>query len=490
MPTPHLHSSLRLVIIAGAVALLCLSLAIGSTYGALTGRITNTNDKNGSGTLLYTHTYAGGTTCSSVPSSGPILITSAFSCPGGIQPATATPTSGSSSGSDSIQYRGTALAARVTQTVSAASCGPVQLANAAKIANPMLARYGTSFNATGGPMDSAGFITLDGATPGAYESGVNLSSEPPTGALSLGPRYGLGIWFRADAGNNGPLLSFASSAVNGSGNVDRVLYLDAGGKLSFIFNTGGTAIGPSNGTYTDGLWHFAYVTMSAVTVLVATVPTVTLYVDGAQQATTPLLGGLAGYTSYPGYWHAGWAPRATTGLTTDYFRGSLAQLAVLDTSPAPTGTTLGKPTTQMAYSSAIATSVSEFWPLNDTGTSTFGGPYPYTVSSSTNPCSLVNVSWGFTNPTTCGWSPNSLTAACSDPPVSSLAAFVSAGAQTIASPAPGATQTSTIKLSRGAGYDTTFLPGLRLYAPLTFKATSGGWVNTFTWAAATSAFLA
>ncbi|MFN2562071.1 MAG: hypothetical protein ABR571_12350 [Jatrophihabitans sp.] len=482
MPTSHLHSSLRLVIIACAVALLCLSLAIRSTYGALTGRITNTNDKTGSGTLLYTHTYAGATTCSSVPVSGPIPVTSAFTCHGGIQPATATPTSGSSSGSDSIQYRGTAPAARVTQTVSAASCGPVQLANAANSANPMVARYGTAFAPSSGPMTGSGSIAVDGASPGGYESAV-LSQVQPNPSVSLGNTYGLGVWFKTSSTAGGALVGIGSSATNVAGSNDRVLYITASGKVAFIQNSSG-ATTTTTASYNDGAWHFAYVTMSQVNVaFVGLTSTTTLSVDGA-----PVTGGglLVGYSAAAGYWHLGWSP--VSGLPS-YFAGSLSNFVVFNTAGAPNPPTSSQLASQSTFDGWAASST-ERWRLNDTGTSTFAGPYPYTVSSSTNPCSLVNLSWSFATPASCGWSPNSVTAACSDPPAASLVAFTSAGAQTIASPAPGTTQTSTIKLSRGAGYDTTFLPGLRLYAPLTFKAASGGWANTFTWADATSAFLA
>jgi hypothetical protein len=225
--------------------------------------------------------------------------------------------------------------------------------------------------------------------------------------------------------------------------------------------------------------------MSAVTVVVVSVPSVTLYVDGTQQATTPLLSTLAGYTAYAGYWHLGWAP-PLSGVS-NYFTGSVSNFVVFNTSPAPAAPTSAQRASQSAFTT-WATAATERWLLNDSGTGTFGGPYP--VITTTDPCTMVNVSWGFTNPTSCGWSPNSLTAACSDPPAASLSAFSTAPAQTIASPSPGATQTSTEMLSRGSTYNTGFLPGLRLYAPLSFRASTGGWVNTFTWTDATSAFTA
>jgi hypothetical protein len=481
-PHPHPHSSLRLVIIACAVALLFLSLAIGSTYGALTGRITNTTNGTGSGTLLYTHTYAGGTTsCSSVPATAVTISSmSSFTCPGGNQPSAAVPSSGSSSATDAIQYRGTAPAARVTQTVSAASCGPVQLANAVNATNPMVARYGTSFAPTSGPRPGFGSIAVDGANPGGYESAV-VSQVQPNPSVSLGNTYGLGVWFKTSSTAGGSLLGIGSSPMNVAGGNDRILYMNPTGQIVFVQNSSGNAT-TTPASYNDGGWHFAYVTMSQVNVLFFGLTSTTmLSVDGVAVTGGGLL---IGYSAAAGYWHLGWAP--VSGQPS-YFTGSLSNFVVFNTAGAPSTPTTAQLASQSAFN-GWATGPTERWPLNDTGTSTFSGPLP--VIGTTNPCSLVNFSWGFTTPTSCGWSPNSLTAACIDPPAASLAAFVAAGPRTIASPAPGTTQTSTVKMSRGTGYDTTFVPGLHLYAPLTFTAAAGGWVNTFTWADATSAFLA
>jgi hypothetical protein len=480
MSTPNLRQHLRSVVVACAIAMLCLSTAVGVSYGSLNASITNSADTTGSGTLLYTHTYAGGTTCTSVPTSGGIPATTAFSCPSGIQPTSATPASGSSSATDSIQYQGSALAAGVTQTVSAAGCAPVQVANAANSANPMMVRYGTTFAPSAGPMTGAGSVALDGSSPGGYESAVVSQAQPNPG-LSLGSVYGLGVWFKTTSTSGGPLFGIGTSAINATGGNDRILYMRTDGKLSFIQNTSGATT--TTGTaYNDGNWHFVYVTMTAVNIVASLSSTTTLYVDGDPAVTGGGL--LVGYSSSTGFWHVGWSP--VSGLPS-YFTGSLSNFVVFDTAGAPARPT----TTQRASQSAFTTwaaSATERWLLNDTGTTTFGGAYP--VIGSTNPCTMVNVSWGFTNPTTCGWSPNSQTAACTDPPVSSLAAFGSAGAQTIASPAPGTTQTSTVKLTRGGTYNTGFVPGLHLYAPLTFQSTAGNWTNTFTWSGATSAFLA
>jgi hypothetical protein len=479
MPSGPRQQARRLVTAAGLFALLGWSLCVGVSYGSLRSAITNSPATAGSGTLLFTHTYAGGTTCTSVPSSGPIPVTSSFSCAAGIQPTSATPSSGTVSATDAIQDRGSALASAVTVRVSGASCAPVQLANAADSANPMMARYGTAFSASSGPMSGSGAITLDGANPGGYESAV-LSQAQPDPGLSLGSTYGLGVWFKTTSTAGGPLFGIGTSPVNASGGNDRILYMTANGRLSFVQNTSG-ATTTTTKSYNDGTWHFAYVTMSAATVLLNLTSTTTIYVDG----DTPVTGGgtLVGYSADTGYWHLGWSP--VSGLPS-YFTGSLSNFVVFDTAGAPSAPTATQRASQSAFT-AWASAATERWLANDTGTATFGGPYP--VIGSANPCTMINVSWGFTNPTSCGWSPNSQSAACTAPPASSLAAFGAAGAQTIASPSPGATTTGTLTVSRGATYNAGFLPGLLLYAPLTMQATAGGWTNTFSWAGSGSAFL-
>jgi hypothetical protein len=471
--------ALRLTTAAGLLALLGFTAGIGLSYGALRSTVSNTGPSAGSGTLLFTHTYAGGTTCTSVPSAGGIAATTSFACTGALAPSGATPPSGSASATDSVQYRGSALAAQVTTRVSGSSCGPVQLGNAADAPNPMLARYGTAFSPSAGPIPGSGSVTLDGANPGGYGS-ATLSQAQPDPGLSLGSTYALGVWFKTASTAGGPLFGTGTSAVNASGGNDRVLYMTAAGKLSFVQNTGGTTTTTTK-SYNDGAWHFAYVTMSATTAGLSLTSTTTIYVD----SDTPVVGGglLTGYTADTGYWHLGWSP--VSGLPS-YFTGSLSNFVVFDTANAPAAPTTTQRGSQSAFNTWAA-SATERWLLNDSGTTTFGGPYP--AIGSTNPCTAVNFSWGFSNPTSCGWSPNSTTAACTDPPVASLAGFCAAGAQTVASAAPGTTATGTLKLGRGATYNSGFMPGLRLYAPLTMQASAGNWLNSFSWTDATSAFL-
>lgn len=425
----------RTAVVAIGIALTA-SYLVGETEAAWAAKVANTTNRTGTATLSYSHAYTGGP-CSSSVASSPSL------CPGAITPTAATVASpGVVTATDAITNTGTTTAANQTEQVQVSSCGPVSLANRVRTTNPMISRYGTAYAPTTGPLTGSGAIMLDGANPGGYEASIVAQSQPAP-LLAVGTTYGLGIWFKTTSTAGGPLFGFGSSAINVSGSNDRILYMDKTGHLGFALNTAGAVTGLSPSAYNNGGWHFAYITLSQLTIVAGVVSTISLQVDGSQVATGGGL--LVGLDSYSGYWHIGWSPISTksygTGLS-NYFTGSLSNFAVLNTAPAPS--TLAVATTQTGFNTSIAASVTEHWLLNDTGTTTFTGTLP--VIGATNPCTMVNLSWGFTSPTSCGWSPPSTTAACTSPPAGSLAAFVAASWQTVASPAPAATQNATSTL--------------------------------------------
>jgi hypothetical protein len=457
-----------------ALALLAVAVSTPDTRGSWSAQITNTADSVATATVAYTHTYTSGT-CTSEPA-GSVPYGTEITCPGSIAPLDPVPITGSVSTSDSIAYSGTVAADALRQDVRLESCGPVEHANRVTAANPMLARYDMAFATSGGPMDSVGYVMLDGDSPGAYASSIVQQSQPPP-VLALGPIYGLGIWFKTASTAGGPLFGFGNSPINLAGSNDRILYLNASGQLAFRYNLGGTEI-VSTSTYEDDQWHYAYVTLSAVRVVLVTIEQVTLYVDGIQVAQTPLLS-LGGYSSYNGYWHLGWSP--LTSLP-DYFTGSLSNFVVLNTSPAPAN--MGAPATQAAFNTAVSSSVTEHWLLNDTGTTTYSGSLP--VIGATDPCSMIDAVWELADPTSCAWSPQSLTNTCSTS--SALSQMVTDGWRQVSAPAPATTQTGTLSCSRDLSYNALYLPGLRLYTPLLFRGVTvvGAWGNTFAWRSASS----
>lgn len=463
---------------------LILLLPTAQTRGGFSCGVNDTANTIGCTTLIYSHTYPAGT-CTSIPV-GALPATSTFICPGGINP-TYTPGSGTTSTTDAITYSGSTPASQVTEQVRMEACGPVQATNQLNSTNPMLARYAVTF-ATAGPMTGSAALALDGST--GYESSV-LQQSQPTGQALLGTlNYGLGIWFKTTSSAGGPLFSFGGSPINVAGSNDRILYLNAAGQIGFGYTTGNGVSGLSTSTYRNGNWHFAYVQMTVANLLLSLTTNITVYVDGVQVATGGGL--LTSLSTYPGYWHLGWAPLTGksygTGLS-NYFAGSLSNFVVWNGGSATSGmASLNSSVSQTAFNAGLGGSATEHWQLDDPGTTTFGGPYP--IIAATSPCTMVNISWDFTSPTSCAWSPQSMTSACTSPPTSSLAALAAAGWQSVAAPAPNTTQTSTVTVTRAGTYNASYLPGLRLYAPLNLRATAGGWSNMFRWPDASAAFVA
>lgn len=468
-------------------------LAVGST-GTLSGwtgaQLQNSGDSTPTGSLAFQHAYQT-TSCSGGPSA-----TASVSCAGSIAPTAPSSAGGAVTGVDTITNLGSVTASRLTQQVSAPSCGPVQLANTKNSVNPLLARYGTTFHASGGPMGGAGYVTLSGASPGGYGSAVVQQTQPvgPGTGLSVTTTYtyGLGVWFNTSSA--GPLFEVGSSPSNTGATDDRILWIDSSGKLHLIYDQAGDTVPQTTGTnYADGGWHFAYVTLAntvtaALGVVVSASNTESIYVGSATTSAVQvgtltqsvvLTTGASKFNATSGYWHLGWAPTGKTGLSTAYFTGSLSNLVVWDNQNAPAAPMSTNLSSQSVFATWVASGAAptDWWPLNDSGTATFTGALP---SSMTAPCGQVNVALAFASPT------DSIA-------MQTLAAFANGSARTVAAPGPGVSQTMTTSLTRGTGYSSD-IAGLHLYAPLTItettNPTSTSWRLTFTWSDATSVFIA
>lgn len=467
------HACMLLGVTCFGVALLVVGAVSSGALAGFTATVSNDSDAASAGALAFEHVYQS-TNCALSGASE-----TSVQCTGSIAPTAATPATGTVSAADAITDSGTVSASDLEEQASAASCGVADLANQPDSSNVMLPRYGTTFATTGGPMSGAGSITLDGSS--GYASDV-VSQTQPNPLISLGATYALGIWFRTSSSTGGPLFEIADSPTNTAGGDDRVLYMTSAGKLSFIQSTAGTTT-TTPASYNDGAWHFVYITMSAVNIVLGVETVTTIYVDGAEVATGGGL--LTSYVADAGYWHLGWAPASVTGVST-YFTGSLSDFVVFDTTPAPAAPSASALASQTAWA-AWAAGASELWPLNDSGTTTFTGSLPQI--GSTSPCTMIDLTWGLTNPTSCAAAPNSAVGACSTS--STLAAFANGAWQTLAAPGPGQTQTSTITTSRASTYN-AYISGLHLYVPLAFRvlAAAGTWSETFSWSSAASAFIA
>lgn len=468
---PRRTPTRRLVLI-GFVAYAVVALgSSGTQSGWSTATVANSsNNAPPTGILAFTHAYTGG------PCVGTWRTSTTIGCTGTLISGQV-PTAGGLTATDVITNNGTIPSSSLRQTVSVTSCEPVQFANSKNATNPMVVRYGTSFDTGGGsgPMGGVGYTALDGASPGGYATAVTAQTQPGGGLLSVGTLSGIGVWFKASAGSSGPLFSFGANPDNATGgNWDRALYLNSSGQLSFLWNATGSKIGPTtkSGGYADGNWHFAYITLGGVNVvLVGLIPQVTLYVDGTNVATTPLLS-LSPYTAYSGYWHLGYAPTASTGVQ-PYFKGSLSNFVVFNGSSFPTATTV--PTSASSFSS-FASSATEWWPLNDNGTTTYPGTLPVigagSGSTASAACRSVDLGWSFVNP--------SGTASAA---TTSLYTLATTGSAAVSAPDPSGSQTATLVLSHDAAYN-SYVAGLHLYVPMTSRISvlpGSKWPMTFSW---------
>ncbi|MGH9120937.1 MAG: LamG-like jellyroll fold domain-containing protein [Acidimicrobiales bacterium] len=376
----------------------------------------------------------------------------------------------------------TGTAAPTSASLHALSCAPVELANQSAGSDPMLVRGGVTFGG-GGPLPTgSASLQLDGSTALAADV---VSTN---GGSLLGTTTSEGIWFKTTAGysGGGVLMGFGSQPSNlvTEANFDRIIWMNASGKLNFEIN--GTLGSHSNTTspssYNDGSWHLVVATVGPGLLVTSTI---TVYVDGTSVASATGLSLLSGYT---GYWHLGWSPINGTsyGTTTpNFFAGQLSDAFSVDSTNI-TSTQVGAlhtASSQATWNSDLtADGVTDSWNLNDSGTTTFAGPYP--VIGATSPCTMVSLAVG--GSAFCVFSPSSTTTACATPTASSasIASWVAAGTLTFP-PTPLATsQTITASVVRGSTYNATYLPGLHLYVPVTLIegfTVAAHWFTSLTW---------
>jgi hypothetical protein len=421
--------------------------------------VSNTGDNGATGSLAFTH-VAGSTACAAGPA-----VASTTACIGSVVPTSATPASGAVTGTDAITANGTIAAARLTQTVQAPSCAPVQLANAKTATDPMLARYATAFQQT----DKWGTSTAVGLSASAYAADV-------TSTTAVSP-LSVAVWFKVANGysSGGGLISMGAGPANAASVTSPIaVWMNAAGKIAvYVMGQGGqTSTATTSGSYNDGAWHFVVLSITSGH------SSPTLFLDGVASSATAFNPSMAGAT---GFWHVGWLD--TTGLagapTSPTLTGSLSGAFVANSAVAQSNvTTLNGASSAAAYSTSVLalTGVQHLWMLGDSGTTTYTGTLP---ASMTAPCSQVDVAFSFTNP-------------AASIAKQSLTSFANGTATTVAVPDPATTQTMTVSVSRGATYNSV-IAGLHLYAPLTLteKTTpASGWALSFAWSSAAGVFLA
>jgi|GEM_PF-1577240 len=212
----------------------------------------------------------------------------------------------------------------------------------------------------------SGGLAYDGAGPvgtGTGASAVSFdgsSGNVQTATAVANPQtFSLAAWFKTTT--SGSIMGFTNQqGTSGQNTWDRHIWVDAAGHVVYGVYPGSVQEVSSPGTYTDGRWHFVVAELSGAGMA--------LYLDGSSVATN------AGVTSaqvYNGYWHLGWSNAQqgwADGPTSNYFDGSLAQVAIFP--GALTGaqvTALDTAATPAAYATTVTgDGPTSYYPLNAT----------------------------------------------------------------------------------------------------------------------------
>ena len=231
------------------------------------------------------------------------------------QASTRSFTSTATISSASDRYRAAVLADGASlywpldETAGRFAGGPVATGGSGKYASTGVT-YGTPDVLASSPGNA---ISLDG-TSGAVR-GNTLMRAPQT--------FSAEVWFNTTTTRGGKLLGFGDSNTRLSSSIDRHLYMQNSGRLSFgVYQSSVPRTVSSPAAYNDGRWHHAVVTLGSAGMQ--------LYVDGARVASSSLPTSADAYT---GYWQlgfdslSGWPTRPTS----NYFAGRLDEFAVYPT---------------------------------------------------------------------------------------------------------------------------------------------------------------
>lgn len=444
----------RVAIVLALVALAALTLGAHGTQGGwAVAKVTNSPTSAKTSGLAFTHSNPA---CSGT---GP---TSTIDCLGSFAPTNAATTTAQVTSDTLTNNSSVKPGSTFTEQVGVESCNVSAQNNVKTAAGPMLPRYSPTFQVTG-PFGGTNAMRLGGAP--AYISSL-LATAQPNPVISLGSTYGLGIWFKISGSTGGPLFSIGTTPTSSPASDNRILYVKPNGTVSFIQNSGGTSTTTTR-TYNDGNWHFAYVTMSAVSIVVGVVSTTTLYVDGDPAVTGGGL--LAGYNSDNGYWRLGYAdPSRTAPTTPGFLNGEVSNFVVFNTANAPAAPTTSQRASQTQFDSWAASATSH-WRLGDARTNPYTGNVAYLTGN--DPCAMDTLQWNLGGTTTA---------------VNTLAGQEGQWlpATPAAAPAAGANQTITHSYARvGSGYDAD-QPGLNLVATLRHRVQLVGatnWSMVFRW---------
>ena len=274
--------------------------------------------------------------------------------------------SSSSAASTSISLANNGTTGPSAANLLSGSCGAAELADSTGN-NPALSYGGISYSQSG-PL---------GSTSTSF-NGSNAWGEP-TASTNNPQTFTILARFSTTYANVG-IFGFSSQTNPTTGNPadhDRMLWIDSAGYLVWgVYNNAVYELASATRVDT-GSWFSVAATMGSAGMA--------LYVNGSQVASS---GTPTTAQSYTGWWSLGYT--ATSGWTdppsSEYYHGSMAQVAVLPSQLTSSQvSTLNSYGTLSAYTSAVnAFNPSEYWPLNDSGTTVYTGAVPgYSGSNST-----------------------------------------------------------------------------------------------------------
>lgn len=218
--------------------------------------------------------------------------------------------------------------------------------------------------------------TVTKGQTGAVSGNTAVVPSPTVGGGMASPKltaapgaFSEGIWFKTSSTTGGRLIGYSSAASGNSTSYDRMLFLQADGKLVFGVDNGSQQKVVSPASYNDNQWHYAVATQSPTAGM-------SLYVDGVSVATNAAVTGGANFL---GYWRVGtdlvWSGASTPTLSgtldeASVFTRALTAEEVAAQYSAGSGTVVNTPPTAAFTSSSAGLDAS----FNGTGSSDAEGP--------------------------------------------------------------------------------------------------------------------
>ncbi len=361
--------------VVGAALLLCgIALCAPASASGFSAALRAGSTSFSSGTLQLEGTTGSSNCYSTGSGSGGAVTSNSSICSTGSPLPAGSLSTGSSNASTTLTSRGTANAS--SALVASGACGVAQFVDPAG-SDDALPFNGVTYGASG-PLGTtaAGF---DGST--GWAETTNSDSNPEGFSVLL--------WFKTTTAAGG-LLGFSSQAnptTSTPTDHDRQLWIDPSGKLVWgVYSTNINQL-TSPSAVNTGNWVFAVASIGS--------SGTALYVNGTKVASssTPTTA-----QNYTGWWSLGYASMANWNDTpsTYYFNGSLAQAAVIPSQlSASQVSNLYGDTTLASYRAGVnALNPTNYWPLNDLGTTPYEGSIPGVAASTTLVDASVNANSG------------------------------------------------------------------------------------------------